>query len=53
MAEANDSVHLTKLRTRLGMAVMVLARQRAIKAAKRQFHAQGLKPQYMPLPTDR
>ena len=29
----------------MGAAVRVLAQQRAIKAAKRQFQAQGLKPQ--------
>jgi hypothetical protein len=39
-----------RLRARMGTAVMVLARQRAIKAAKHQLHARGLKPQYMPLP---
>jgi colicin import membrane protein len=50
MAEATDSVHLVKLRARMGMAVMVLARLKAIKAAKQQLHAQGLKPQYLPLP---
>jgi hypothetical protein len=50
MAEATDSVHLAKLRARMGMAVMVLARLKAIKAAKQQLHAQGLKPQYLPLP---
>jgi len=33
MAEATDSVHLAKLRARMGMAVMVLARLKAIKAA--------------------
>jgi hypothetical protein len=44
MAEAIDSVHLAQLRTRLHRATITLARQRAIKATKRQLQAQGLKP---------
>jgi hypothetical protein len=39
-----------KTEARMGAAVAVLARQRAVKAAKHQLHARGLKPQYMPLP---
>jgi hypothetical protein len=31
----------------MSLAVMVLAREAAIKAAKLQFQAQGLKPQYI------
>jgi len=31
----------------MSAAVMVLARQRAIKGAKRQLQAKGMKPQYM------
>jgi hypothetical protein len=34
-------------RRAMGRAVMVVARQRAIKAAKREYQAQGLKPQQM------
>jgi hypothetical protein len=44
MTEANASLHLTHLRASMGMAVNVLARQAALKAAKRQLQAQGLKP---------
>ena len=33
----------------MGRAVMVLARQKAIKAVKRQIRDRGLKPQYMAL----
>jgi hypothetical protein len=43
MAEANDSVHLVQLRA---MATMTLARQAAIKAAKHQLQAQGLRPSH-------
>jgi hypothetical protein len=34
----------------MGHAIVVLARQRALREAKRQLHAQGFKPMYMPLP---
>jgi hypothetical protein len=43
MAEANDSVHLAKLRARLHFATITLARQAAIKTTKHQLRAQGLK----------
>jgi hypothetical protein len=43
MAEANRSVQQAQLRT---MATMTLARQRALKAAKRQLEAQGLRPSH-------
>ena len=48
MAEANDSVHLTQLRTRLHIATITLALQAAMKITKHQLRAQGLKPMYMP-----
>jgi hypothetical protein len=41
MAEATRSVHQAHLRA---MATMTLARQAALKAAKRQLSAQGLRP---------
>jgi hypothetical protein len=44
MTEATDSVHLTQLRASMGMAVNVLARQAALKAAKAKLQAQGLRP---------
>jgi hypothetical protein len=46
MAEANASLHLTHLRASMGMAVNVLARQAAIKAAKRHLQAEGLRPSH-------
>ena len=48
MAEATDSVHQAKVRASMGAAVMVLARQRAIKAVKRGLQARGLRPHHMP-----
>ena len=48
MAEATDSVHLTKLRTRLHHATITLALQAAMKITKHQLRAQGLKPMHMP-----
>jgi hypothetical protein len=36
-----------RLRARMGTATIVLARRKAIKAAKRQLHARGLKPDRM------
>ena len=47
MAEASNSVHLTKLRARMGTATLTLARLRAIKAAKHTLRAQGHKPDRM------
>jgi hypothetical protein len=46
MAEANDSVQLTKLRASMSLATNTLALQRAIKAAKHQLSAQGLRPSH-------
>ena len=50
MIEANNrlpqATTLAQAQT-MSRAVMVLARQRAVKGAKRQFQAQGLKPQRM------
>jgi hypothetical protein len=45
--EADHSLHQAQARASMGAAVVVLARQWAIKAAKREFQAQGRKPQYM------
>jgi hypothetical protein len=36
-----------RLRAKMGTAVMVLARLKAIKAAKQQLHARGFKPDRM------
>jgi len=47
MAKATDSVHLTKLRTRLHIATITLALQAAMKITKHQLRAQGLKPMHM------
>ena len=50
MAEANQKVPQATTPAQaqvMSRAVMVLARQKPIKLAKRQFQAQGLKPQYM------
>jgi hypothetical protein len=44
MAEATDSLRLTQLRASIALATHTLARQRAIKEAKRQLQAQGLRP---------
>jgi hypothetical protein len=46
MAEAKCSVHQAQIRASMGAAVMVLARQRAIKEAKHQLQAQGLRPSH-------
>jgi hypothetical protein len=43
MAEANASLHLTQLRASMSLATNTLARQRAMKAAKHQLQAQGLR----------
>ena len=43
MAEANHSLHHAYLRARIGVAVMTLARQRAIARVKEQLRAKGLK----------
>jgi hypothetical protein len=41
---APDSKRQAQVRASMGMAVNVLARQAALKAAKRQLQAQGLRP---------
>jgi hypothetical protein len=46
MVEASHSVQQAKVHASMGAAVMVLARQRAIKAVKRQFQARGLRPHH-------
>jgi hypothetical protein len=46
MAEAILSLAQAQLRASMGMAVNVLARQAAMKAAKRQFQARGLRPHH-------
>jgi hypothetical protein len=46
MAEAQNSVQLTKLHTSMSLATNALALQRAIKAAKHQLSAQGLRPSH-------
>jgi hypothetical protein len=46
MVEADTTIRQAQLRA-MGTAVIVLARQSAIKEAKRQFEARELKPQYM------
>ena len=43
MAEANHSLHHAYLRARMGVAVMTLARQRAIARVKEQLRATELK----------
>jgi hypothetical protein len=43
MAEANDSVQLTKIRTRLHCATRTLALREAMKATKAKLQAQGLR----------
>jgi hypothetical protein len=43
MAEANASLHLTHLRASMSLATNTLARQAAIKEAKHQLSAQGLR----------
>jgi hypothetical protein len=43
MAEAQSSVHLAKLHASMSLATNPLARQRALKAAKHQLQAQGLR----------
>jgi hypothetical protein len=48
MAEANASVHLTHLRATMSLATNVLARQAALRVAKRQLEAQGLRPSHIP-----
>jgi hypothetical protein len=49
MAEANHTLHLAQLRTRLHCATITLARQAALKATKRRLQAQGLKVSHYPL----
>jgi hypothetical protein len=44
MTEATESLRLTQLRASISLATNTLARQRAIKEAKRQLQAQSLRP---------
>ena len=44
---APDSKRQAQVRASMGMAVNVLARQAALKEAKRQLQAQGLKPTHL------
>jgi hypothetical protein len=44
MAEAILTLHLTQLRASMSLATNTLARQAALKEAKRQLSAQGLRP---------
>ena len=44
MTEATESLRLAKLRASMGTATNVLARQRALAAAKDQLRRQGLRP---------
>ena len=44
MAEASHSVHQAKVYASMTLATNTLARQRAMKAAKHQLQAQGLRP---------
>jgi hypothetical protein len=48
MAEANDSVHLAKIRASMGAATITLARRAAIKATKAELKGRGLRPTHMP-----
>ena len=48
MAEATDSVHLTQLRTRLHIAIAVIARRAAIRETKAAMQRRGLKPATIP-----
>jgi hypothetical protein len=48
MAEAHNSVHLTQLRTRLHIAIAVIARRAAIRETKAEMQRRGVKPAYVP-----
>jgi hypothetical protein len=48
MAEATQRLHQAQVRASMGMAVNVLALQRAIKAAKAKLQAQGFRPSHFP-----
>ena len=48
MVEAHNSVHLTKLRTRLNIAIAVIAQRAAIRETKAEMQRQGRKPQTIP-----
>jgi hypothetical protein len=48
MAEANHSVQQAQVRVTMSAAVMTLAKQRAIKAAKDELQALGLRPTHIP-----
>jgi hypothetical protein len=48
MAEAHNSVHLTQLRTRLNIAIAVIARRAAIRETKAEMQRQGRKPATIP-----
>ena len=46
MAEATQRLHQAQVRASMGMAVNVLARQAALKAAKAKLQAQGFRPSH-------
>jgi hypothetical protein len=48
MAESHNRVHLTQLRTRLHIAISVIARRAAIRETKAEMQRRGLKPAYVP-----
>jgi hypothetical protein len=48
MAEAHNSVHLTNLRTRLHIAIAVIAQRAAIRETKAEMQRQGRKPATIP-----
>jgi len=48
MTEASNSVHLTQLRTRLHIAIAVIARRAAIRETKAEMQRRGLKPACVP-----
>jgi hypothetical protein len=48
MAEAHNSVHLTKLRTRLHIAIAVIAQRAAIRETKAEMQRRGQKPATIP-----
>jgi hypothetical protein len=48
MAEAHNSVHLTQLRTRLHIAIAVIARRAAIRETKAEMQRRGQKPATVP-----
>lgn len=48
MAEATDSIQLAKLRTRLHIAIAVIARRAAIRETKAEMQRRGRKPACAP-----